>query len=67
MPKRAATVTTSEVSRVVRGALRAGLPAGSFEVRVEGSVIRLLPAGRTPELDDPMEIERRIREGCGTS
>lgn len=41
---RRAAVSQADVTRVVRGALAAGLPAGSFTVEVVDGIIRLLPA-----------------------
>lgn len=38
-----ASVKQADVTRVVRGALAAGLPAGSFTVEVGDGIIRLLP------------------------
>lgn len=36
-------VSQAQVTRVVRGALAAGLPMGSFTVEVGDGIIRLLP------------------------
>lgn len=38
-----AIVSQADITRVVRGALKAGLPAGSFTVEVGDGIIRLLP------------------------
>lgn len=38
-----AAFTQSDVVRAIRGALKAGLPPGSFSVELGDNVIRLLP------------------------
>lgn len=43
MSKRAA-IRQADVSRIVRGAIKAGMPAGSFVVEVVDGIVRLLPA-----------------------
>lgn len=60
-----ATIRKADVARQAEGlmkaALRAGLPVGSFEVVVEGDRVRLLPAAANEPLDEAAEMERRIR------
>lgn len=48
-------IRQADVARVIRGALSAGLPVGSFSVEVGDNVIRLLPvapAGAQGPSDD---------------
>lgn len=49
-----ATFTQADIKRAVAGALAGGLPAGSFEVRVDPTLgVRILPAApRAPAVDD---------------
>lgn len=55
----------SDVSRAVRGALRGGLPVGSFKVVVEGARIELLPVAANAPSDAAAEAEQRMREAFG--
>ena len=40
---RRAAIRQADVSRIVRGAIKAGLPAGSFSIEVVDGIVRLLP------------------------
>lgn len=64
MRKRAA-VTATEVARVVKGAIKGGLPPGSFTVHVEGSAIRLLPAAANEPSDAAAAAEKLMRDAFG--
>lgn len=64
MTKRA-TVRQADVARVVRGALAAGLPVGSFSVEVVDGIVRLLPIAANAPSDDAAEMARRMREAFG--
>ncbi len=50
MPRPA--TTAGDVERAVKGALKGGWPLGTFEVRVEGKVVRLLPCRPVEPQDD---------------
>lgn len=54
-----------DVARAVRGALKAGLPAGSFSVEIQEGAIRLLPIAANTPLDAASEDERRMRDAFG--
>ena len=46
------------VASVIRAALKAGLPPGSFAVEVGDGIVRLLPANATaPASGDPFDAE----------
>lgn len=65
---RRASIRQTDISRVVRGALAAGLPAGSFSIEVDASSgnVRLLPiAANSPSDDAAQDAERRMREAFG--
>ena len=64
MTKRAA-FRQADVTRLVRGALAAGLPVGSFKVAVENGAPVLLPLAANEPLDDAADAARRIREAFG--
>lgn len=59
-----ALVTAADIARVVAGAIRGGMPVGSFSVKVDRSVIQLLPADGGPA-SDADDCERRMREAFG--
>lgn len=62
---RAAAVSQADVSRVVRGAIKGGLPVGSFTVEVEGGAVRLLPIAANAPLNAAQAAEKRMREAFG--
>lgn len=64
MTKRA-EIRQADVSRVVRGAIRAGLPVGSFSVEVRNGVVRLLPTAANQPLNDADDMERRMKDAFG--
>lgn len=51
----------ADVTRLIRGALKGGLPVGSFTVVVENGLPKLVPVAANAPLNDAEEIERRIR------
>lgn len=55
----------ADVTRLVRGALNAGLPVGSFKVVVENGRAELLPIAANTPSDAASEAERRMREAFG--
>lgn len=62
-----ARVRQADVARVVRGAVRGGLPVGSFKVVVEGDRVELLPVAANTPSDAAAEAERRMKEAFGES
>lgn len=62
---RAAQFRQADVTRLVRGALKAGLPVGSFKVAVENGSPVLLPIADNEPSDGAAEAERRMREAFG--
>ena len=64
MTQRAA-VRQADVSRIVRGALKAGLPVGSFSVEVVDGVVRLLPVAANAPLNAADDAEKRMKEAFG--
>lgn len=61
MTKRA-TFSQADVTRLAKGALKAGLPVGSFKIVVEGTQISLLPIAANGPSDDDADLARRMRE-----
>lgn len=57
-----ATIRQADVSRVIRAALKAGMPPGSFTVEVVGRTVKLLPIAANAPSDDAAEMQRRMRE-----
>lgn len=55
----------ADVTRLVRGALKAGLPVGSFKVVVENGTPALLPIASNEPSDSAAEAERLMREAFG--
>lgn len=55
----------SDVSRLVRGALKGGLPVGSFKIAVENGQPVLLPIAANAPLDDAADVERRMKDAFG--
>lgn len=52
------SVRQADVTRLVRGAIQAGLPVGSFSVEIGDNVIRLLPVPQTGAVDaHPLDTE----------
>jgi hypothetical protein len=62
---RRAAFKQSDVTRLVRGALKAGLPVGSFKVVVENGQPVLLPIAANEPSDAAADAERRMREAFG--
>lgn len=62
---RRAAVRQADVARVVRGALSAGMPAGSFTIEVKDGAVRILPIAANAPSDDAAEMARRMREAFG--
>jgi hypothetical protein len=60
-----ATFRQIEVTRLVRGALKGGLPAGSFKVVLEDGKPVLLPIAANSAVDDAEDAERRMKEAFG--
>jgi len=50
-----ATVRQSDVSRIVAGAIKGGLPVGSFSVEIGDGFIRLLPIAPGAPVTSPAE------------
>lgn len=64
MTKRAA-FKQIEITRAIKGAMRAGLPVGSFELRVENGAIRVLPVAANEPFDEAADLERRMKDAFG--
>lgn len=62
---RRAPFSQSEVTCLVRGAIRGGWPVGSFKVVVENGHPALLPIAANSSSDDAAEMARRMREAFG--
>lgn len=62
---RRAAIRQADVARVVRGALRGGMPPGSFAVKVVDGEVHLLPIAANEPSDDAAEMARRMREAFG--
>lgn len=62
---RRATVRQADVARVIGGALKAGLPAGSFTVEVVDGIVRLLPVAANEPLNVAEDMERRMKDAFG--
>ena len=60
-----ATVRQADVRRIVQGALKAGLPPGSFSVEVVDGTVRLLPVAANAPSDAASDSERRMKEAFG--
>lgn len=60
-----AAIRQADVARVIRGALRAGLPVGSFSVEIVDGVVRLLPIAANAPSDEAAEAERRMKDAFG--
>lgn len=55
----------SDAARLIRAALAAGLPVGSFSVEIQGDRLRLLPAANDSAQGGAEDAERRMREAFG--
>lgn len=62
---RRAVVRQADINRVIRGALQAGLPAGSFTVEVVDGIVRLLPLAANSPLDAAQDAEQRMKDAFG--
>lgn len=62
---RPAAVRQADVSRIVRGAIKAGMPAGSFTVEVVDKTIRLLPVAPGAALTSPDSGEAEWDKALG--
>lgn len=62
---RRAAFTQSDATRLMKSALKAGLPVGSFKVVVEEGRLTLLPLAANESPDPAAECGRRIREAFG--
>lgn len=49
------TVRQTDVSRIVAGAIKGGLPVGSFSVEIGDGIIRLLPIAPGSSVASPAE------------
>jgi hypothetical protein len=55
----------SDVTRLVKGALAAGMPVGSFKVVVENGQPALLPIAANEPSDAAADAERRMKDAFG--
>jgi hypothetical protein len=55
----------SDVTRLIRGAIAAGLPVGSFKIVVEEGRLALLPVAANEPSDPYAESAKRIRKAFG--
>lgn len=60
-----ASFRQADVTRLVRGALKAGLPVGSFKVVVENGHPTLLPLAANAPSDAAADAERRMKDAFG--
>jgi hypothetical protein len=61
----AARFKQSEVTRLVKGAIKGGWPVGSFKVVVENGQPALVPVAANASSDPAADAARRIREAFG--
>lgn len=54
-----------DIARMVRGAIRGGLPVGSFKVTVENGALTLLPLDHGSALSEADDLEQRMQEAFG--
>ncbi len=59
---RRAPFTQLDVKRLVKGAIAAGMPEGSFLVKVTRDELQLLPIAANAPSDDAADMARRMRE-----
>lgn len=55
----------SEVTRLIKGALKAGLSPADFKVVHKDGVLSLLPADASEAPSEADDLERRMREAFG--
>lgn len=60
-----ASFRQADVTRLIKGALSAGLPVGSFKVVVENGTPMLLPLAANAPLNEADEMERRMKDAFG--
>lgn len=65
MGARRAAVRTNDVARMIAGALKGGLPVGSFKVVVENGLPVILPLAANAPLNEAEDAERRMRDAFG--
>jgi len=62
---RRASFTQADWTRAIKGALKAGLPVGSFKVAVENGALAILPIAANQSLNDADDMERRMQDAFG--
>lgn len=55
----------AEVTRMIKGAIAAGLPPGSFKVVHKDGELSLLPTDAADPLDEAADLERRMKDAFG--
>lgn len=60
-----ASFKQADVTRLIKGALSAGMPVGSFKVAVENGQPVLLPLAANESLDEAADLERRMKDAFG--
>jgi len=60
-----ARFSQTEVTRLVKGAIKGGWPVGSFKVVVENGEPALVPTAANAPSDDAAEMAHRMREAFG--
>jgi hypothetical protein len=62
---RRAAFRQADVTRLIKGALAAGLEPGTFSVVVRADSISLMPAASVGELDPAADMSRRMKDAFG--
>jgi hypothetical protein len=60
-----ARFSQSEVTRLVKGAIKGGWPVGSFKISMENGYPELVPVAANTSSDPAADAARRIREAFG--